>query len=404
MFDMMHPIDDGIVCVLLLYIASHIHPLRFHSTVINIGLCLSILFVVYNLSLPENWQLLILILAFLFFIFKDTLIKQFYTFFMLYMIIIFSKLLTFYLFNGFLLVANHENVDVFSHLPAMVCYHIFNFVMGHIYMMECKNSDMEQLPSFSWFVFILPLTTVLLISNINYYQLMTENVFICIAVVGLLLSNFITLYIFLLVIKYFSTKDQIKTFQLQNEFVSQHLSAHFDYMHKLLNELHHISKTLPAQAKTTKIQLNKLIGETYDQFNIMYTNSIALNAVINSKIDDLSRYHIQFSHQIMYLDFSYLDYEHQVQLFTCLLDQAINANKKDTKNKLILLKSKKHANQLLITEKYTYQEKLSDSAMDQFEQSLHKIIPNSHKVLITHNTDDITITLMIFHKNSNFSK
>lgn len=401
MFDSMNFVSDGIVCLLLLYIAWHIHPLRFHSTVVNISLYLIIPLIVYNLSLPQNWQLFVLILIFLFLLFKDSLIKQFYTFFMLYMIIIFSKLLTFYLFNGFILVANQDNVDVFSHLPALICYHIFNFIMGHIYMTECKNFDIDQLPSFSWFVFILPLTTVLLISNMNYYQLMNENIFIFIAIVGLLLSNFITLYIFLHVIKYFSAKDQIKAFQLQNEFISQHLSAHFDYLHKLLDDLHNISKMLPDQATTTKDQLYNLIGETYEQFNIMYTNSIALNAVINSKISEINRYHIQFSHQIMYLDFSYLDYDHQVQLFNCLLDHAIHVHKKDAKDKLILLKSKKHANQLLITEKYTYQEKLSDSDKDHLNQILHKIIPNPHKILITQNIDNITITLMIFNTASN---
>lgn len=397
MFESMHFVSDGIVYILLLYIAWHIHSLRFHLTIINIALCLFIPFIIYNLTLPESWRLFTLIFTLLFLLFKDSFIKQFYTFFMLFMIITFSKLLTFYLFNGFILTINQVNVDIFHQFPALICYHIFNFIMGYIYMKECKNFDIDQLPSFSWFVFILPLSTVLLINNIDYYQLMTENVFIFIAIIGLLLSNFISLYIFMLVVQYFSTRNQIKAFQLQNEFVSQHLSAHFNYMHKLLNDLHHISKTLPVQPKPAKDKLDNLIGETYDQFNIMYTNSIALNAVINSKIDEINRYHIQFSHQIMYLDFSYLDYDHQIQLFTCLLDHAINANKKDVHDKLILLKSKKHANQLLITEKYTYQEKLTDSDQNHINETLHKIISNSHKILITQNTNEITITIMIFY-------
>lgn len=394
MFDYISFISNGIICIIFLYVSYHLHPLKYRVISINICLSLVIPYIIYHLTIPVNWKIFALLLTFLFALFHDSPVKQLYTFFMFSIIIIFSKLLTFYLFDGFFQMTLMNNINILKNPFSFLCYHILIFIMGYGYMKECHHLKIDMLPSFSWYVFVLPLSTILLMNNIDSYQLMGENIAIFIAILGLLLSNFITLYIFLLVVRYFTTKNQIREFKLQNQFVSQHLTSHFHFLHKLINELNQIITALPDENYKVKNQLHHLIQETYEQFNVMYTNSIALNAVINSKINDIKDYHIQFSHQIMYLDFNYLNYESQIELFSYLLDIAIEASQ-NSKEKTVILKSKKQAQQLLITLTFS-SSKTFFLQENHIKKTLSELIKKPFAVSTNKNDLYITIMIMIF--------
>ena len=275
---------------------------------------------IINYSGATSHKAFLLLFVYLFYIltlFKDSLKKRIFTLFVFFIIVTFSEIFTGFLMNGLTGVNYETSMFELTYIFSLICSHFITFLLSYLYIKLNNDFEIKSLPKYTWIIFVLPVTTIFLLTNINdYYNLMENNILLFFIVLGLFISNFIIIYIFLLVVQSLTMKRKLDQLYYQKEYISNSFSSHFNCFHNIINELNQISDEIKNSSNDTlKKQVNDLMNYTYEQFNILYTNSPALNSVINSRINEINLYHIKFDHTLMYIDFDYLDYSSQVDLF-----------------------------------------------------------------------------------------
>lgn len=144
--------------------------------------------------------------------------------------------------------------------------------------------------------------------------------------------------------------------------------------------------------------LDKLIDITFKRFNSIYTNSLALNYAVNSKLDELEKNEIHFISTIKYNDFSFLTLELQTEIFSKLLDYGIILNQSvPKKERNIIIKSQKIGQQIIISSLIKFdgnkQIDIQKEIADDFEVILYPIHSCNLSVKIT---DNNCISIIIY--------
>ena len=381
---------------------THIHKIIF---IITLTLLCSI-----NINGASNKKSLIIFIIYLLYIlfqFKLNLfntlcaILPFYTFSLISELIIGVIL---YYFCGFYQLTQTNsviyNIGLFNSILLML---IFSFC----FIKFIKYLKLNSFPIYCSLIFIFPLVTIFFLSTLNnYYNLINDTGTMLLIFLCILISNFSILIIFLLIIQSNKHLSDLKLAVYRESvattkynLLKNHYNNNFLFLHDLLHKCYQIKNNVETDDKEeTKIVLDKLIDITFKRFNSIYTNSLALNYAVNSKLDELEKNEIHFISTIKYNDFSFLTLELQTEIFSKLLDYGIILNQSvPKKERDIIIKSQKIGQQIIISSLIKFdgnkQIDIQKEIADDFEVILYPIHSCNLSVKIT---DNNCISIIIY--------
>ena len=175
---------------------------------------------------------------------------------------------------------------------------------------------------------------------------------------SILLSNFTILTIFFLVIRSNKISSDLELLLYRENIVNakynllkNHYNNNFFFLHNLLHQCYQLKTYVDEDNKEdVKKELRKMTDTTFKKFNSIYTNSLALNYAVNSKLKELEKNGIHFISTIKYNDFSFLTLELQTEIFSKILDYGIILNQSvPEKERNIIIKSQKFGQQIIIS-------------------------------------------------------
>ena len=309
------------------------------SIVLNFYMSINVKFILITL--------LMLILSII--LYKGAFIKKLIALFSFLLITSIVELLCanlFYLFTN-----NDASSDINSSyfLLGTIISYITLFMLILVFNKLLSIHLNRQIPIYSWIILILPITTTTLIANLNNYaKLIKHNIIFSMILLGLILSNFITIYIFFKVIDYLEYKRKNTIMKMNEQYLKsryilleQQYNQNFILLHDILKKSIHLNNLLEKKKyKTLKSELVELTNKTFQEFNTLFTNSDIINNIINNKLSELKKYSIEIRSTITYNNFSFLKRYDQMLFFSNLLDFTIHACKfsKD-EQKIIILKT-----------------------------------------------------------------
>lgn len=273
------------------------------------------------------------------------------------LIIVISEFFTANILN--IIIINFR-IDINSYLFAFANFvsNIFTFIILLIYIKISKLFIQVNLPGFTWIIFLLPISSFILlfeINDMNLYLLKNDHI-LFISIIGIFLSNFIVLYIFYNVILSIDYKQKLENAsnreKLSNqkyELMSEHYNANFNFLHRLLNTCNKLNKLIIEKKYEVVIkELNSLYYDTYTEFNAIYSNSLILNYLLVERLELLNKNKILFKSVIEYNNFQFLSLNEQELLFSTLLDDAIKESQKIYKPRTLIIKTQKIGFQIII--------------------------------------------------------
>ena len=175
---------------------------------------------------------------------------------------------------------------------------------------------------------------------------------------SILLSNFSILTIFFLVIRSNKISSDLelsiyreKIVNAKYDLLKSHYNNNFFFLHDLLHQCYKLKSYVDEDNKEdVKKELDKMAETTFKRFNSIYTNSLALNYAVNSKLEELEKNKINFISTIKYNDFSFLALEIQTEIFSKILDYGIILNQFIPENERnIIIKSQKIGHQIIVS-------------------------------------------------------
>ncbi len=187
-------------------------------------------------------------------------------------------------------------------------------------------------------------------------QLCHNNINMYISIMGILISNYFILYILYKIYMFSNTKDELQLSKNREESLmmkytsmKQHYQNQFEFIHRLLHQCNVINSYMEKQEYgNVDKELHSLYEDTFTQFNLLYSNSVILNYMIAEKMDLIKENNICIRTTIEHNDFHFLTLAQQTELFELLLQYAIEEVKKIKEQRIIIWKTKKRNNQILL--------------------------------------------------------
>lgn len=245
------------------------------------------------------------------------------------------------------------------------------FMFSYLLTKIAKGIDWENYPKYVYLIFLLPITTILLLVNLkDYSSLITNDKILIITLIILVISNFVSFFIFIDMIQITRNLNEItikkESTEVQYEHITKLYNSNFNFMHNIIRKLMKIqSKIDQNDYDDLKEELYQLNQSVLHSFNMINSTSSIIGPIINTYLDIINENDIQCRSVLEYEDFSFLTIADQRCLFRLLLDIAIHSCiMVDNKDKDIILKTVKHNNIICIQMIYTKSEilKIQDYA------------------------------------------
>lgn len=205
---------------------------------------------------------------------------------------------------------------------------IINFSLSFLYANLIKLFTNHTLPKYSWCILIFPFITVVSIFQIgNYFELVRSYKNIVLVFVGLLISNYLTLFFFYKSIQSVELKNELmnelnrqENLKIQNELINQFYQTNFYFLHDLLHRgnrmYQHITENNFEKVQEELLEMNDI---TFREFNAIYSNNMALNLIINKKLDRIRSFGLDIRTEIL-SNIIELSLSEQIDFFDSLLD------------------------------------------------------------------------------------
>lgn len=314
-----------------------------------------------NASGASSFKAVILLSIFILyscFVFKGNFKTILLTILPFYIIVTISEIFTSSILHLLTDFNQYTDPTSLEYLFAISISNLITFTLATLFIQMRKQFHQYPLPKYTWIVFVLPLTTILFITSVSdYYYVAENNSSLIIVLVGLLISNFVFIFVFFKVIENIHIQQNIETIKIKEELtriryelLDQHYKSNFQFLHDLLMNCRDINKCLDENNLDELKEKITVINETtFNEFNAIYSNSPVLNSVINNYLNILNENNIKIRTTIEYSDFSFISLYDQTELFSSLLDLGIDCCKNSKGNEgLIIIKSKEVGKQMMM--------------------------------------------------------
>lgn len=332
-------IVNALTLGLLIFLGYTLLGLRFESKIYYIFAFL--IFVQYfsilyidGITELELFCIMILYCIYVFVSFKGDALSKSLVLFPFFFIVVLIDMVTVNILSIMHELQGYPYTNTPIYLIVVLILYAIAFTLCYIYINFLKYHKISKIPHYLWIVFVLPTTTMMLLLNLdNYQHLYKSDGMTLLAILGLLISNIIILYIFLKTINAIYYKSELEKIQLKEKY----MNSKFELLHNQydlnFNFLHDVLRTtvqlhiLLEEKKYDEldIELHTLTDEIFKKFNTIYTNSIIVNTILNSKLNELRDYKINIKTTIEFNNFTFMILENQIDFFIALIDIGIQS-------------------------------------------------------------------------------
>ena len=230
------------------------------------------------------------------------------------------------------------NTNSISYYSGILLSNLFLILVIKTFSIYIKVFSLPSLPNYFWVIFILPMTTLLMILGISdYYEITGGSNYFIFVLIGLLLSNLICIYVF-----YLATTKIIN----ENEFNKkiQETNIKLETAEKILGQqdlfFHNIRKQsidmieLLNQKKFVELKnyIQNIYQDTTNTYNMINTNYDLLNMIINDRLFILKNNNIEFESTLQTSYFFVYDLFELESFFSYLIDLAIRESLNNEEN------------------------------------------------------------------------
>lgn len=218
-------------------------------------------------------------------------------------------------------------------LASFIFYIIFiRFSLKLYAFIKNSPNDLKK-----WIILILPFFTILFIFEMdNLFEVANSFPEIMLILIGLAFSNYIMLHLYIDAIQGLEARAELKISQKRQEFLKEKISTmtqlHNSQYHFLHNLLHMLSELHDSMNKNDLKQMenkaNQINQEAYREFNLILSDSLALNTVLNQYSSILLEKEIEIQTNV-FCDLTKIEFSTQVELYKTLIDLIIEEYKKE---------------------------------------------------------------------------
>lgn len=222
---------------------------------------------------------------------------------------------------------------------------VMNFFLG-MFLSKIIQYFPKEKGIHNWIILLFPMLTFYFILTLdNYIEIIENNTSIAVMLVGLPLANYIMLY-------YFGKSSQAiqldaelrlarqKEIQLSEkyEILNSQYNHNFNFLHNYLHqciELEDLVKDV--QNNTIKDKVHAMGEYAATAFNMIYTSSLALDAIINKYSEQITSHRISLETTIR-SNLEALELNEQIMLYESLMDHAIQSSQSAKDSRIINVK------------------------------------------------------------------
>lgn len=363
------------------------------SIQIVITLFFIIIMCLINYKGTSNYKALILFflyLSYLYIFYNCKISLSFSIGIVFFLIVTVSEIIIFLIINAVLEKNLILEISTFKYNLCLYFSSILTFIFINLFLKIKHIYNLSLLPKFSWLILLIPIITIIIFLNIENYNLLINNLVLFVIVYGLCFLNMIIGFVFLSIVSFINTQRETNILKQQEKLINdryklleQHYENNFNFLHNILHMCTKINNLIENKKfDNLKLNLNNLAEETVKKFNLIYTNSVILNTLINNSLDEIIEKNISISVDIGENDLKLINFKEQFEILEYLFNISLNSCKiiKNT-NKNIIFKSKKIKNHLIIQVAFPYNKNLTND--DLYDKNTHK---NISSILDAYNT------------------
>ena len=238
----------------------------------------------------------------------------------------------FMIFNSSFHVLDTTNSNSISYVIGSVIVSLIFTIFIFIFSNLISILKDESYPPFKWLLLVFPFVTIGLIFLIpDYYEMIIEHKALTILLLGLIFSNFIMLYFYTYSIKAIHLDSELTMIKSKQEYleekvqlVNQHYTHSFNYLHRFLHECNDLNYFVETKDMDNIAALAKKMGEEAGkEFNMIYSNLLALNTVLQQKNDKIQELNVSIMTTIL-CDLKDMELSDQIELYEILLNHALD--------------------------------------------------------------------------------
>lgn len=257
-----------------------------------------------------------------------------------------------------------EDRNTFKYTIVIIFSGILSFTMAKLFILVFKSYNLKILPKDIFLILILPITTMALILDVQmYFDIIKYNFIFVFVLLGLVISNYITISVFIKFAHAKKAETELLNVKKENELsnakyelLNKQFNTNYYFLHDTVRSLMKLINS-NLNDNDIKKQLYYLNNKLVKGLNIINTNSTIISPILNFKLSEILDNKIVFKTVIEYNDFRFIPTYMQRELFSMLLNIGIEQCKivKD-KKRLIILKTKKIGQQIIIQLIFTHHE------------------------------------------------
>ena len=274
-------------------------------------------------------------------------------------------------------------------ISILLCFLLSNELVSFV----CNQFEDDYIPKYVYLVFVLPILTIVLFGNVkDYFSLFNDYKIYVFVLFGLLISNFITIYIFLLSLKSIKWKQKLEISEKEKELLNDKIDLinhdydnSFIFLHDLLHRCNRLNAlVVKNNVKELDKEIQNLYKNCFQKYNMLISNSNALSKVIYLYSSDMIENNITFRSTMEDVEYFNIDNNELISLLSRLLDFAIESCKRVQNERVIVLSSKRVGGSKIMQIKFSS----SKNDLDCLHETKIKQIFEKYKVKYDYSFDE----------------
>ena len=169
----------------------------------------------------------------------------------------------------------------------------------------------------------------------NLFEIANSFPEIMLILIGFVFSNYIMLHLYIDAMQGLDARTELKISKKRQEFLKEKISmmsqlhnSQYHFLHNLLHMLSELNDSMNKNdLKQMEFKVNQINQEAYREFNLILSDSLALNTVLNQYSPILLEEEIDVQTNV-FCDLAEVEFSTQVELYKTLIDLIIEEYKK----------------------------------------------------------------------------